>query len=49
MKKKIETKKDGKEFDRFDALLREVVNVPKSEIDKREAAAKEQKEKAKKT
>lgn len=41
MKKKIETKKDGKEFDRFDDLLRQVVKVPKDEISKREKEEKE--------
>jgi len=48
MKKKIETKKDGKEFERFDDLLRKVVNVPKSEIDKREKDYQKQKKKGKK-
>ena len=47
MKKQIETKKDGKEFERFDGLLRQVVSVPKEEINKREKAEKECKEKAK--
>jgi hypothetical protein len=46
MKKKVETKKDGKEFERFDDLLSQVVKVPKSEIDKREKEEKERKEKA---
>lgn len=45
MKKKIETKKDGKDFDRFDDLLRKVVNVSKDEINEREKAEKEMKEK----
>lgn len=47
MKKKIETKEDGKEFERFEQLLRQVVSVPKDEILKREKAEKEMK-KAKK-
>lgn len=41
MKKKLETKQDGKEFERFDDLLRKVVKVPKDEILEREKAAKE--------
>ena len=41
MKKKIEMKKDGKEFDRFDDLLSQVVKVPKDEILEREKAEKE--------
>lgn len=36
MKKKIEIKKDGKEFKRFDELLSAVVKVPKDEILRRE-------------
>lgn len=44
MKNKIETKKDGKEFERFDGLLRQVVSVPKEEINKREKAEKAKKE-----
>lgn len=44
MKKKIETKKDGKDFDRFDELLRTVVKVPKDEILKREEKEKQKKE-----
>lgn len=47
MKKKVEIKKDGKEFERFDNLLREVVNVPKEEILRREKAEKKRKEKEK--
>ena len=49
MKKKVEMKKDEKEFERFDALLGQVVNVPKDEILKRGKAEKESKEKAKKS
>jgi hypothetical protein len=48
MKKKIEMKNDGKEFERFENLLREVVKVPKDEILKREKEEKEKKEKARK-
>ena len=44
MKKKIELKNDGKEFERFENLLREVIKVPKDEILRRE---KEEKEKRK--
>ena len=44
MKKKIETKKDGKEFERFDDLLRHVVKVPKDEINRREQEEKQKKE-----
>ena len=47
MKKKKETKNDGKEFQRFDDLLRKVVSVPKDEINKREKAEKDEKEKKK--
>ena len=49
MKKKIETKQDGKEYDRFEDLLREVVQVPKDEIQRREKEEIERKEKAKRT
>jgi hypothetical protein len=42
-KKEIETKNDGKEYERFENLLREVVKVPKDEILKREKEEKEQK------
>ncbi len=45
---KIETKKDGKEFERFDDLLRKVIAVPKEEINKREQAEKHKKETKKK-
>jgi hypothetical protein len=44
MKKEIEMKNDGKDFERFENLLREVVKVPKDEILRRE---KEEKEKRK--
>lgn len=49
MKKKIETKKDGKQFERFDALLSQVVKVPKDEINRREQVEKEKKECKKET
>lgn len=41
MKKEIETKNDGKEFERFENLLRQVVKVPKDEILRREKEEKE--------
>jgi hypothetical protein len=41
MKKKVEIKQDGKEFERFDELLSKVVKVPKDEILEREKAEKE--------
>jgi hypothetical protein len=46
--KKIEMKKDGKGFERFDNLFRHVVSVPKEEINKREEAEKHKKEAKKK-
>ena len=51
MKNKVETKKDGKEFERFDNLLSQVVKVPKDEILRREKEEKERSKarKAKKT
>ena len=48
MKKKLEMKKDGKGFERFDDLLRQVVSVPKEEINKREQAENQKKEAKKK-
>lgn len=45
MKKKVEMKQDGKEFERFDSFLTELVKVPKDEILRRE---KEEKEKSRK-
>ena len=48
MKKKLETKKDGKEFDRFDDLFKQVIKVPKSELDKREKEYQKGKDKKKK-
>ena len=49
MKKKIETNQDGKDYERFEDLLREVVKVPKDEILRREKEEIERKEKAKRT
>jgi hypothetical protein len=51
MKKEIETKQDGKESERFESLLRQVLSVPKDEILAREKAEKERNKarKAKKT
>jgi hypothetical protein len=43
-KKQIEIKTDGKEFERFDALLSQIVKVPKDEINKREKEEKRKKE-----
>ena len=42
MNTKTETKKDGKEFERFDDLLRKVVSVPKKEIEERKKKNKEE-------
>jgi hypothetical protein len=47
MKRKIETKQDGKEFARFDEFLTKLVKVPKDEINEREKAEKQMKEKRK--
>ncbi len=51
MKKKVEMKQDGKEFERFDEFLTELVKVPKDEILKREKEEKQrnQARKAKKS
>jgi len=46
MKKKAET--DGKEFDRFDEMLRHVVSVSKDEINRREKEEKKKKKSKKK-
>lgn len=43
MTKKIETKNDSKEFDRFKEFTRKLVAVPKDEILRREKAEKENK------
>ena len=45
MKKEIEIKQDGKEFDRFEDLLKTVIKVPKSEIDRREKEYKKERAK----
>ncbi len=37
---KIELKNDGKEAERFEKMLKTVVNVPKEELKKRHVAAK---------
>ena len=47
MKKEIETKQDGKEFQRFENLVRQVVNVPKDEIKEREKVEKEKRKQRK--
>jgi hypothetical protein len=47
MKKEIETKQDGKEFERFEDFVRQIVKVPKEEINKRERAEKQKKEQRK--
>lgn len=44
MKENVETKKDGKGFERFDDLLSKVVKVPKKEIEKREKEYQKNKE-----
>lgn len=41
MKKQVETKQDGKEYERFDKFLTELVKVPKDEILRREKEEKE--------
>lgn len=46
MKKELEMKNDGKDFTRFENLLRQVISVPKEELRRREEAEK-QKKKAK--
>lgn len=45
-KKQLEMKNDGHDAERFEALLKKVVSVPKEEIKKREA---KEKKKAKKS
>ncbi|HEX8250640.1 MAG TPA: hypothetical protein VF599_20875 [Pyrinomonadaceae bacterium] len=47
MKKKVEMKNDGKEFERFDEFLTELVKVPKDEILRREKAEKEKRKQRK--
>lgn len=39
-------KDDGHDLERFERLLKKVVNVPKKELDEREKAAKEKKAKS---
>jgi hypothetical protein len=41
MKKKVEMKNDGKEFERFEDFVRQIIKVPKDEILKREKEEKE--------
>ncbi|MBK8466880.1 MAG: hypothetical protein IPL32_13710 [Chloracidobacterium sp.] len=43
---KIEMKNDGKDQERFKTLLKQVVNVPKKELKKREQDYKDRKQKA---
>lgn len=45
MKKQIETKTDGNDFAKFKNFVREIVRVPKEEINKREKAEQEKKAK----
>lgn len=45
--KKIEMKNDGKDFQRFNALLKQVIHVPREEILRREEAEKKAKNKSK--
>lgn len=47
MKKEIETKQDGKEFERFEEFARKIISVPKKEIDRREREYQEQKKRKK--
>lgn len=52
MKKNVEMEQDGKEYERFESILRQVVKVPKEEILKREKEEKQKnkvKRKAKKS
>lgn len=42
-KKKLEMKNDGKDFERFENLLRQVISVPKEELKRRELEEKEEK------
>lgn len=46
--KKIEMKNDGHETDRFLALAKKVISVPKAEIDKRLVEEQAEKERQKK-
>ncbi len=47
MKKEIETKQDGNEFERFNDFGRKLVSVPKKEIDRREREYQEQRKREK--
>lgn len=42
-KKKVEVKNDGKDFERFDNLFRQVITVSKEELKRREKAEKQRK------
>lgn len=44
MKKEIEMKNDGHDLERFEKLLKTVVNVPKKEIDEKEKEYKAEKD-----
>jgi len=46
-KKKIEMKKNGNEFERFETFVRQIVRVPKAEIVKREKEYKKKQAKKK--
>lgn len=43
---KIEMKNDGKDLERFQSMLKTVVNVPKDELKKEEERQKKEKKKA---
>lgn len=49
MKKANQMKNDGKEFERFDKFLTELISAPKDEILRREKEEKERRKKAKKS
>jgi len=44
MKTDVPTKRDGKDFERFDAMLKRVVAVPKKDIQERETAEQKKKQ-----
>lgn len=46
-KKKVEMKNDGKDYERFENLLREVISVPKEELRRREETEKSEKQRKK--
>ena len=48
MKKKLEMKNDGKQYERFEEALRKIVKVSKKELDAREKAEKASKSEARK-